>query len=985
MRLILKTLLLFIPFILVSSIIDKTTQSSFNSKRLASPIELIESQWVDSILNSMSLKEKVGQLFMIPVYSNQNSAYENKLIDKIKRYNIGGMILMKGTPYRHVNLTNRLQENSKIPLMVAIDGEWGIAMRIDSIHEFPKAMTLGAIKNEQLIFDLGQTIAQQCQRMGIHINFGPVLDVNTNFNNPIINMRAFGDNRNNVARKGLAYAIGMQSKGVLAVGKHFPGHGRTFTDSHKTLPKVFASKEQLYEEDLFPFENLIQNELGGMMIAHIAYPALDARLNRPASLSSIIIDSILKKELGFKGLIFTDALNMKGVTKNFRSGEIEVEALLAGNDVLLYSEDIEKGISSVISAIEAGVLAEEDINNKCLKILKAKQWFGLDNYKPVDTTFLIKEINTPEAQLLTQKLTEESITLIKNKTDLLPLSKLEDKKLLCISLGEKHHTTFQEYLANYSRVDTISCSRWVSNHDITKILDTVKYYTHVIIGFHDVSEWPFSRFKLSNSNIKIAEDVASLKPTVLSFFGNPYALKYFSNKSDFQAILIAYNNTSLAQKYAAQSIFAGIRVEGVLPIGLNENYPSGTGYAYTASRLKYTEPNEFNLPDTVFYQVDSIVLDAIAKKAMPGCQVFYAKNGNVIYNKYFGHETYRKSAEIEFGSVYDIASVTKLAATTICLMKMYEMNQFDPAAKLSQYMEELKHTDKKSIRINQILAHHSGLHSWIPFYRETLVDGNLRSDLYAIDSSEQYSIKVADKLFLRNDYADSIFQTILDTPLYHKKKYRYSDLGYYWMAKLIEKQTGQRVDHLASANFYKPLGMNYTTFNAWKYAKTLNSVPSENDKVYRKQEIVGYVHDPGAAMLGGVSGHAGLFSNANDLGKLGQMLLNKGNYGGDLYFLAKTLDVFNKSYFKRKDNRRALGFDKPALKKGDPGPTCESASQSSFGHSGFTGTYLWIDPEAKSVFVFLSNRTYPDQENKKLVEMNVRTNIQQVFYNVFEH
>jgi CubicO group peptidase (beta-lactamase class C family) len=479
--------------------------------------------------------------------------------------------------------------------------------------------------------------------------------------------------------------------------------------------------------------------------------------------------------------------------------------------------------------------------------------------------------------------------------------------------------------------------------------------------------------------------VASLKPTVLSFFGNPYALKYFSSTRDFQAILIAYNNTSLAQEYLAQAIFAGIKVDGVLPVSLNENYPSGTSYTYTASRLKYTDPNEFDLPDTVFYQVDSIVLDAIAKKAMPGCQVFYAKNGKVIYNKQFGYETYRKSTEIKLGSVYDIASVTKIAATTICLMKMYETNQFDPTAKLSLYLEELKQTDKKSIRINQILAHQSGLHAWIPFYKETLIEGKLRSDLYAVDSSEHFSIKVADQLFLRKDYVDSIYQTLLDTPLYHKKKYRYSDLGYYWMVKLIKQQTGRDIDNLASLNYYKPLGMNHTTFNAWQLVPTLNVVPSENDKIYRQQEISGYVHDPGAAMLGGVSGHAGLFSNANDLGKLGQMLLNKGSYGGDQFFLAKTLDVFNKSYFKRKGNRRALGFDKPALKLGDAGPTCESASQSSFGHSGFTGTFFWIDPEENSVFVFLSNRTYPNQENKKLVEMNIRTNIQQVFYNVFEH
>jgi CubicO group peptidase (beta-lactamase class C family) len=318
-------------------------------------------------------------------------------------------------------------------------------------------------------------------------------------------------------------------------------------------------------------------------------------------------------------------------------------------------------------------------------------------------------------------------------------------------------------------------------------------------------------------------------------------------------------------------------------------------------------------------------------------------------------------------------------------MKLYEQNKINLITKLSKYMPELKHTDKKNIRINQILAHHSGLRPWIPFYKNTLdKNENLRSDLYKTTPNTDFSIPVTGNIFLRNDYIDTIFQAIIDTPRYRKKKYRYSDLGFYLMSELIRKKTGETIDKFATGNFYAPLGMNYTTYNPWKN-NTIATIPSENDKVFRKQIINGYVNDPGAAMLGGVSGHAGVFSNVNDLAKLGQLFLNKGTYGNKKYFDAKTLDIFNNQYFAKKDNRRALGFDKPMFNTEDPGPTCISAPQQSFGHMGFTGTYFWIDPVNQSIYIFLSNRTFPDAENKKLAKHDIRTKIQQAFYDVFKH
>lgn len=986
MKLVLKIIIFLIPLLSISAVVDNETVNNFHYKKLASPIELIESQWIDSLMTSMTIEEKVSQLFMIPVYSGRDDNYEKLLIAKLKKVQPGGVILMKGEPYAHAKLTNTLQEFSNIPLMVAVDGEWGLAMRMDSVISFPKAMALGAIKNDQLVFDLGYEIASHCNRLGIHINFAPVVDINNRYNNPIINIRAFGDNKFNVARKGLAYSIGMQNNGVLAVGKHFPGHGSTITDSHKTLPTINKSKKQLYENELYPFNSLIQNELGGVMVAHIAVPAIDDRPNRPASLSSNVIDTILKKELGFKGLVFTDALNMKGVTRDYEHGQIEVEALLAGNDVLLYPENLEVGIRRVTEAVKNGVISEKQINEKCFKILKAKKWFGLDTYKQVELDNLLDDINTTTSKQLNQKLVEESITLIHNKNSLLPLNNLGEKRILYVSMGNKSSNTFQNYLIKYARVDTLSCSNQPSKAEIKNILDTVTNYTHVVIGQHGVSQWTNKRFKLTDANINLAVGIAELKPTILGFFGNPYALRYYENLNQFDAVIIGYSNSYLYKKHVAQAIFGGIGVNGVLPISISDNFSSGSGKFYEATRLKYTEPYEFGFTDTAFNKVDSIIKAAINMKATPGCQIIYAKDGKVIYEKNFGYYTYNQDINVESDAVYDIASITKVAATTVSLMHLYENDKLDLTAKLSKYLGELKHTDKKSIRINKILSHQSGLHSWIPFYKNTLDDdGNYRGGLYLTDSSENHNIKVAHDLYLRNDYRDSIFQAIIDTPLYRKKKYRYSDLGFYWMAELIKHNTGNSIEQCTQEWYYSNLGMNYTMYNPWRYDKDFSLVPSENDLIFRKQIVKGYVHDPGAAMLGGVSGHAGLFSNANDLVKLGQLFLNNGTYGGEYFFSPKTLKVFNKSYYKRKGNRRALGFDKPALHKDDVGPTCESVSQQSFGHSGFTGSYMWIDPENNSVYIFLSNRTFPNQENKKLVEMDVRTKIHQVFYDVFEH
>jgi len=971
---------------MASSFLSNDQPPVFEIKSIAPPMEQVSDLWVDSLMQTLTVREKISQLLMLAVYSNKDKKYEDEIVQTVENYQIGGIIFMQGGTIRQALLNNRLQAVSHVPLMVGIDGEWGLGMRLDSTISFPRGMQLGALSKDQLVYDLGDEIARECKRLGIHINFAPVIDVNVNPQNPVINSRSFGEDKRNVTRKGFAYMMGMQSNGILAVGKHFPGHGDTSTDSHQTLPVLNQSANRLNDVELYPFKNLINNGIGGIMVAHLSVPALDKLPGRPASLSPMIIDSLLKSVMNFKGLIFTDALNMKGVTRDFLPGEIEVDAILAGNDVLLFPENIELAIENINDAVNSGRIPMQTIDERCRKILKAKKWFQLDLYIPVDTTNIIRDLNTPEARFLNRSIIEQSLTLVRNQNDFIPLKELDNQRILSISLGTSQASDLNNYLNRYTRVDTLAYSNEELLEKQNQILDTASHYNLIIINQLQTSLSPYQHYGIDSKAIGLTDLLAQKQNVILAFMGNPYGLANYRQLDRMKAIIVGYEDNTIARDLMAQGIFGGIPFAGKLPVSINQQFKEGQGVQIKKPiRLKFTTPLEFGLNDSVFYQVDSIVDSAMALKAIPGCQVLFAKEGKIIYNKSLGYYTYDAKQPVKPDDIYDLASLTKIVATTVSLMKLYEKKKIDPSAKLSKYLTELKRTDKDRLRINEIMAHQAGLHAWIPFYKNTLTpDGELRSDLYSNDSTGLFSIKLTDSLFLRSDYVDSVYQSILDTTIYQEKKYRYSDLGFYWFAKLIKQISGEPIDRFADENFYGPLGMNNTAYYPLKHFSLSRIVPTEKDNIFRKTVIRGYVNDQGAALLGGVSGHAGLFSNANDLAKYAQMLLNGGQYGGDRYFKERTVKLFTRTYFKRTQNRRALGFDKPALKPDEPGPTCPSASVESYGHSGFTGTYLWIDPASQSIYIFLSNRSYPDQSNNKLVDLNIRTEIQQVFYDVFE-
>lgn len=974
--------LVILLFLLSKSIgnTDKHMQSKINA-----PFTKVDDYWVDSTLQTLTIEERIAQLFMVAVYSNKSEAYNKKVSEEIRKYQIGGVIFMQGGPVRQALLTNKLQSLVKVPLMIGIDGEHGLAMRLDSTVAYPKAMSIGAVQNNELVFSLGEEIARQCNRLGIHINFAPVVDVNSNPKNPIINVRSYGEDMTNVAKKGLSYALGMQSNRVLAVGKHFPGHGDTDTDSHKTLPTINHSKHRIDSVELNPFKHLIRNGVGGIMVAHLSVPVLNNNNITPVSLSQEVIGSLLKKELEFDGLIFTDALNMKGVTRDFKPGKIEVKALLAGNDVLLFPEKIDVAIKAVNKAVKKGIISEELINERCRKVLKAKKWFGLDQYKEIEIPNLIKDLNTPKARKIKNDIISNSLSLIKNNERIVPLKNLQDKKVLSISVGAKN-TQFQNMLKNYTRVDQISLQADYSQNQIDKLKDTLSYYNLIVLSKHNTNNSAWKHYGTETKDVELIKTLALNNSLILAYFGSPYGLRKIVNIEKISAILVGYNDLPETNSLMAQAIFGGIPMAGKLPVTINENYRVNNGVVQNSKiRLSYPSLDNSLLDDTAFYKIDSIVYDALMMKAMPGCQVLFAKDGKVVFSKNYGSSTYTNKKAIQSSSIYDIASVTKMAATTISIMKLYEEGRINITSKLSSYLNEFKTKDKKHVRIDDLMAHQAKFHAWIPFYKNTWDENKKpKKNLYSKSFSNEFSIQVSNNLFLRKDYIDSIYQTILDTPLYKSKKYRYSDLGFYWLANLIHEISGVPIDKYVDSIYYTRLGMNNTSYLPLAKFDREQIIPTEKDNYFRYETVQGYVHDPGAAMLGGVSGHAGVFSTANDLAKLGQLMINEGSYGGDIYFSPKTLHVFNKNRFKRKGNRRGLGLDKPAMHPNEPGPTCESASQLSFGHSGFTGAYMWVDPENNSVFVFLSNRTYPDQNNFKLVKHDIRTKIHQAFYDVFK-
>ena len=940
-----------------------------------------ESQaWADSLLSKMTLEEKIGQLYMMAAYSNKDEKHEREVLKWIQEKHIGGLIFFQGGPGRQLQLTNTFQKASKIPLMIAMDAEWGLSMRIDSVMKMPWMLTLGATGNAALVEQVGEAIALQCKRLGVHINFGPVADINTNPKNPIINARSFGENRDKVFQYSWAYARGMQKHGVMACAKHFPGHGDTDEDSHLTLPVIKKDLKTLEEGELYPFKLLADSGVASFMIGHLNVPALD-KSGVPSSLSPLIIKDLLQKSWQYQGLIFTDALNMKGINQNAKPGETELAALLAGVDVLLMPNNIEEGIAYLVKCVADGKLPLELIDAKVLKILNAKHWMGLKNQKTLDKKNLFQDLNKPSFQVLKQKAMQEAVTLLINRHKSLPFRDLANTRYALITTGEEVSTEFADLLRNYAQVEVFENKKGQE----TSLMNELQYFDEVIFSIFTSDRNPWKKYHQS-PEVKNFVKMLSLQNNFTAvLFANPYAVIDFTELELASSVVVAYQNNTEAHRAVAHVLFGAAGAQGEIPVTVSSFFLQGLGLkTQSINRLSYGLPSEVGLNASTLDKIDKLAIEGIQSGAYPGCQILVARHGKVIYQRSFGTHTYESTHKVHNHDLYDIASVTKIAASVPALMYLTDMGKFSLDAQLGDYLPSTRGSNKESLIIRDMLAHQAGLKAWIPFFTETVKSGKPDTLIYKKTKSFSHPQLVAHDLYISTQWRDTIVKRINQSALSNDRKYLYSDLGYYYYREIIERQTAKKFQDLLQDEFYSPLGAYTLTFNPLEKFPKEKIAPTELDKTYRNQLIHGTVHDQGAAMLGGIAGHAGLFSNANDLAKLMQMYLNYGQYGGKRFIDSLTIAEFTRCQFcEDNNNRRGAGFDKRALTGN--GPTCGCDSPLSFGHSGFTGTLAWADPESGIVYIFLSNRVYPDAENQKLLKSGIRTRIQQLVYDAIEN
>lgn len=933
--------------------------------------------WVDSVMRSLSPEEKIAQLMVVRAHSNLGPEHVAKVTEDVRKYNVGALCFFQGGPLRQAQLTNYYQGMAKTPLMITIDGEWGLGMRLDSVTKFPFQLTLGALGDENLVYRMGLAVGEQCRRIGVQVNYAPVVDINNNPNNPVIGYRSFGEDKQKVARYGIAYMKGMQDAGILACAKHFPGHGDVDVDSHYDLPVINKKMEQLDSLELMPFRALFEAGVGSVMIAHLYIPSIDNTANRATSLSRNNVTTLLREKMNYNGLTFTDALEMKGVAKFFPGGTIAVEALIAGNDMLCLPASVPETIEAVKKAIAEKRLSWEDIDTKLRRVLAAKYRVGLANLRPVVLDNLLNDLNA-KTDAIRREVAEKSIVLMAqagrtaSRTDYAEIPVKAGKKVAYIGLGCTELNAFGRQIQAAYNADVFLLSYKDSQAKADSILQAVPKdgkYDAIILGVHNYSMRPAENFGLSAPALSVYKGLNFIKTITLTF-GNILATKNFC---DAYTLLGCHQDDPITQAAAAAVVQGKINAAGRMPVAVCR-FRVGDGMVKSEK-----DPSWHRLEKLA--AVDSIVQDALARKAFPGCVVLAVHEGEIVYHKAFGQYTYENGPAMSPESIFDLASVTKISATTVSVMKLYEQGKIDLRKTLGDYLPWVRGTNKSGLRLDDILLHQAGLVPFIAFYKETLDDkGAPLSSIYRTRPEPGFTVRVAEGLYVRDDWEDTLRERILKSPLGASNKYVYSDNDFIFLGEIVEAVSGLPLDQYARKTFYTPMGMATTGFRPRNHFDTARLVPTESEKHFRRQTTRGDVHDEGASLFGGVAGHAGLFSSAYDLAMLYQMLLNGGEFNGRRYLKKETIDLF--TGYHSAVSRRGYGFDKPekdnATRK-EPYPAAR-CSPLTFGHTGFTGTCVWADPSGHLVYVFLSNRVYPTRDNNKLGQLSIRGKIQDAIY-----
>lgn len=930
-----------------------------------------QNKWVDSIYSSLSMKEKIGQLFMPMVFTERDSAHFQQTMDLVKNNRVGGLIFSLGGPVEQTHWLNAFQKAAKTPLLIAMDAEWGVAMRLDSVQPFPWPMTLGAVQDTVLLRNIGARMAAQEKRLGIHYSFSPVLDINTNPLNPIIGNRSYGASKERVIKQAMAVMKGHHQEGILTSGKHFPGHGDTAQDSHKTLPTVDFDLDRLQKTELAPYRALIKEGLSSVMVAHLNIPSL-TRAGLPTSLSKEVIQELLIKEMQFKGLVVTDALNMKGVSEYAGVENIDLTAFKAGHDLLLISNDIPKGINAIAAALKRGEITEKRLAHSVKKVLKAKFKAGLARYKPIQTSHLIADLNTPKDTLLIAQAMGKALTLLKNNNQLLPLK--PSSRLGHLPLGDATSAPFEKHLKHYGTIRNLSKLTAANLLEETRDLDTI------IVSFHRSNETPWKASNFNKEELELLKKLAPNKKLILAVFVKPYALSAIESIPGIDALLLAYQNSPITQKLGVEALFGAQPILGRLPVSISNTLKEGAGIDLEIQQeFGYASPAEVGFDAHKLESVDHLALQAIDSMMTPGMQIFAAREGKIFYQKNFGYHTYKKQQKVKPTDLYDLASLTKILGTLPLVIQAVSNGALTLETTVEELLPEWKNSNKAPLTLREMLAHYARLKPWIPFYKETLTkNGDPKKSLYNETSSSKFSAPVASDLYLKTGYEEVLYEEIKNSPLEDTLQYKYSDFPYYILKKYFETTTGQPYDELVEKKVVKPLGLKRMTYTPLAKFQESEIVPTEIDTYFRHQELNGHVHDMGAALQKGVGGHAGLFGNAESVATLMQMYLQGGQYKGVQLLDSTTLSQFNKCPYCAAGNRRGIGFDKPQI-EGLHMSTCGCVSMESFGHSGYTGTFAWADPEKKLVIVILANRTYPN-DDFTFSKSNIRTRLQAHFY-----
>ena len=963
------------------------------------------SAWADSVMQTLDLRGRIGQLFVYKVAPERTTANLQLIKKVVQDYKIGGLLFSGGVLQNQAILTNEAQNLAEVPLMITLDGEWGLAMRLKPSPVFPKNRILGNITDDNLLYEYGKEVARESRLMGITVNFAPVADVDINPNNPVINVRSFGEDPHRVAKQVVAYSKGLQDGGVVAVAKHFPGHGDTDVDSHQALPVLNFSRERLDSVELVPFKEAFAAGIDGVMVGHLDIPSLTERKGLASSLSHNIVTDLLTKELGFSGLKFTDALEMKGAVNGTSAS---LQALQAGNDMLLVPTAIGAEMDAILNAVAKGQVKEGDINLHCKKVLMYKYVLGLTQKQNIQISGLEQRINTPEANDLVNRLSQAAVVLIGNSRPSLPIDSSEGE-VAVLNVGNRPAAikSFVDELSKHVKVKTIGLPAENTATSRQQIIRQLGGYKRVIIAVTDKNTTAFQPF---------FNEYKPTSPVVSVFFiaqKDVAKLPQIVQLAD--AVIIAHDKIEAIQQHVARAMVGEASITGRLSTSIGKLMRAGQGTDLLANKLPVYSPEDFGIDAEKLQAIDTLALLGIREKAFPGCQVVVMKQGHTIYNKVFGNHTYegvqgKPVQPVRPTDVYDLASMTKTTATLLAVMKLYDQGKISLTERVSTYLPYLKGTDKQTITVRSLLYHESGLPASISFYREAIdndsYDGNILSNrrdrlhtvqiaardwvnpnyqyhdsLVSRQQSADYPLQIAEGLWLSPLFKE-VYRTKIVEATLRSRTYRYSDVNFILLQQIVEQLTGMSLDQYVSREFYEPMGLQRTGYHPLQRIPKDEIVPTSQDKFLRKQLLQGYVHDEAAAFQGGVSGNAGLFSNATEVAKIYQMLLNGGELDGKRYLSESTCQLFTTS--KSRISRRGLGFDKPDMVNKAKSPCADDAPATVYGHTGFTGTCVWVDPTNQIVYIFLSNRVHPYSWNPKLGQLNIRPRIQQAIYDAMK-